>query len=81
MTAYTRDVINSIGYRAAIQQFDEVITSIVAKTDQSREEAIMDFTANIARNRQATPLPAYERVLLDVANGRPRPKNFDASGP
>lgn len=83
MTKFTKDLINDIGDQAAIQQFSALVARISRETGQTRRQAIEDLSKRIIEYRKNNPPPltAYERILDDVAHGRPRPNNFDASGP
>jgi hypothetical protein len=83
MSKFTEDLVNGIDTISAALQFGVLVGRIAQETGQSIDEARADLAASIAgRTREGrVPATAYERILDDVANGRPRPRNFDASGP
>jgi hypothetical protein len=64
-------------------QLNELAARLASELESSQNEAKEAIIKAIVRYRLATPRPltAYERILDDVANGRSRPPNFDASGP
>lgn len=84
MSEIAKTLVNRIGDTvAAAKQFSALVAQVKDQTGQSDKDARLDVAARIAefRRKNPPPLTAYERILSDVANGRPRPKDFDASGP
>lgn len=79
MSEIAKKLVNKLGPKA-MGSLSDLVLQVQTETGQNENEASLDVARRIAEYRQQHPT-AYERVLLDVANGRPRPKNFDASGP
>lgn len=83
MSDFATNLVNKIGVAEVVGQFEVTVKLIARETGQNQAEAKKDLAARMAEYLRANPRPlsAYERILDDVANGRPRPRNFDASGP
>jgi hypothetical protein len=82
MSKTAKNLVNQTGNQA-IANFDLLVATVRERTGQTEPQARRDVAEQIAlyRKQNPRPLTAYERILDDVAHGRPRPDNFDASGP
>jgi ubiquinone biosynthesis protein UbiJ len=82
MSKFAESLVTEIGAISASRQFNALSVRIANETQQSIRDARQDLAARIAESLKPgfIPTTAYERILDDVAHGRPRPRNFDASG-
>lgn len=82
MSKIADELVSELGNNA-VRSFSLLVQQVMDQTGQDLPASTRDVARAVAKYRRDNPptLTAYERILDDVANGRPRPVNFDASGP